>query len=51
VVNVSKAVRFNTHRIVNGEFATGMTIAQQNEMNAGKKIKDTNLAPLPNYLS
>lgn len=49
--NVSKAVRYNTHRIVNGEYATGKTIAQQNAMNAGKKIKDTNLAPLPAYLS
>jgi hypothetical protein len=50
-VNVSKCARFNTHRILNGEFATGKTIAQQNAMNAGKKIKDTNLAPLPTYLS
>jgi hypothetical protein len=50
-IDVSKAARFNIHRILNGEFATGMTIAQQNVMNAGKKIKDTNLAPLPEYLS
>lgn len=49
--NVSKAVRFNTHRIINGEYATGRTIAQQNAMNAGRKIKDTNLAPLPDYIS
>jgi hypothetical protein len=51
ITNVSKAVRYNTHRILNGEYATGKTIAQQNAMNAGKKIKDTNLAPLPPYLS
>lgn len=50
-VSVSKAPRYNIHRILNGEYATGKTIGQQNAMNAGKKIKDTNLAPLPNYLS
>lgn len=51
LTNVSKAVRYNTHRIVNGEYATGKTIAQQNALHAGKKIKDTNLAPLPKYIS
>jgi hypothetical protein len=49
--NVSRAVRYNTHRILNGEFATGKTVADWNALHAGKKIKDTNLAPLPNYIS
>lgn len=50
-LDVNKAVRFNTHRILNGEYAKGKTIRQQNVMNAGKKIKDTNLAPLPEFIS
>jgi hypothetical protein len=48
-IQVSDAQRFNTIAGVNGEFATGKTIADWNALHAGKLIRDTNIAPLPRY--
>lgn len=48
---VNKADQYNTIRVVNGEFATGKTIADWNATHAGKVIRDTNAAPLPRYVS
>ena len=48
---VNKADQFNTIRVVNGEFATGKTIADWNTLHAGKLLRDTNAAPLPRYVS
>jgi hypothetical protein len=48
-ISVGSASRFNTIAGVNGEFATGKTIADWNALHNGKKIRDTNIAPLPRY--
>lgn len=50
-ISVNSAPRFNTIRVLNGEFATGKTIADWNALHANKKIRDTNVAPLPQYES
>lgn len=50
-ISVDSAPRYNTVRVLNGEFATGKTIADWNALHAGKLIRDVNLAPLPNYVS
>jgi hypothetical protein len=48
-INVSRAERSNDISVLNGEFATGKTIADWNALHAGKTIKDTNVAPLPRF--
>lgn len=48
-ISVNQADRYNTVRVLNGEFATGKTIADWNTLHAGKTIRDTNVAPLPLY--
>lgn len=48
-VAVNQADRYNTIRVLNGEFATGKTIADWNALHAGKTIRETNVAPLPRY--
>lgn len=50
-LSVQKAARHNTIRILNAEFATGKTVADWNNLHAGKTIGDVNLAPLPRYIS
>lgn len=50
-ITVSKANRFNTLRVLNGEFATGKTVADWNALHAGKTIQQVNVAPLPQYES
>jgi hypothetical protein len=50
-IDVGDASRHNTIAGVNGEFATGKTIADWNALHAGKTIRDTNIAPLPRYES
>jgi hypothetical protein len=49
-ISVGTARRHNTIAGVNGEFATGKTIADWNVLHAGKVIRDTNIAPLPRYV-
>ena len=48
---VNNATRHNTLRVLNGEFCTGKTVADWNALQAGKTIQDTNIAPLPKYVS
>lgn len=48
-ISVGNAAQFNTIRVVNGEFATGRTIADWNALHTGKLIRETNAAPLPRY--
>lgn len=49
-IDIGTARRFNTIAGVNGEFATGKTIADWNTLHSGKLIRDTNIAPLPRYV-
>lgn len=48
-ITVNTADRFNTIGVVNGEFATGKTVADWNALHAGKVIREVNIAPLPKY--
>lgn len=51
VIEVGTAERFNTIRVLNGEYATGKTIANWNALHAGKLIRDVTISPLPKYES
>lgn len=50
-ISVGRATRHNTVFTLNGEFATGKTVADWNTLHAGKLIRDTNIAPIPRYVS
>ena len=50
-IQVGRAPRHNTIAAVNGEFSTGKTVGDWNTLHTGKLIRDTNIAPLPRYVS